>query len=412
MTWPTLVGPAEQAGVTNAGIAALSWALTVHEQFFGQSWLNDGWHRRDIPFMGPGLWPVRGRGPVLRFVERACLLALVEPQWPQLQSQGRGLPPSEVLAHLRLVLEMAGMAIRAGLAVEVEPVLPSGRHPDLLLDRAESQVLMEVTQQSQDRDMRATEWYGQLVDQHRVALEREHGVIVEVLSEDVLDEVVVGLWFARAALVAADVVADGSARDLREGRNVLTVHPPSTVLTRLHEGPTLFGDTWPRIARRLVTKAEQTKGGPAAWIRIEVDPTLFALTSLARMNADERLRALSNNVAEVLADAHHVLGVLLGPAPGPGSSATVRLTQPVVTTKSGLLLPPSVARSRALASGPSLLVVALPGGWTRVTYVLPNPAGAGAEADPLQPGLLLGVEGTWLDWALKHLGQPTVAEML
>lgn len=413
VTWRNLVGPVDDAGTTEAGASALSWALEVHERFFGQSWLDDAERRRDIPFMQLGLWPVTGPGPVMRFVERACLLTLLEPVWPSLRRQGKGEPPSNVLAHLRLVLETAGMAIRVGMAVDIEPTLSSGRRPDLLFSRATGEVAVEVTRQSKDRGMRDVERYGWLVDQYRIVLEREHGVVVEVVSEEVLDTVVIESWFARAANVAAAIATDGlDSHEVREGNNVLIVHPVGTPLTCLHDGPPLSADAWLRIDRRLFSKAEQTKDGPPAWIRIEVDATLFALTNLVHLNVNQRLSALAANVAATLADAPHVLGVLLGPPPSIGPRASFTFAQPVATTSTGLILPHSAAQARALASGPVVLYVPLPGMWGRVTYVLPNPVGQAKAEDALLPGLLLADETSWLDWALGRLGQPSVAEML
>jgi hypothetical protein len=93
--------------------------------------------------------------------------------------------------------------------------------------------------------------------------------------------------------------------------------------------------------------------------------------------------------------ASHVLGVILGLRPSPSSR-----TEPVA-----LALPQATT-----AAQPVVMAVPLPGGWARLTYVLPNPH-AGLP-DSLDPGRLFGNEGSWLDWALERLGQPCVEQIL
>lgn len=201
------------------------------------------------------------------------------------------------------------------------------------------------------------------------------------------------------------MASGGPTEKVQWEQNVATVHPSGTQLTDIHVGPSLSGDAWPRLADRLAQKAGQTSGGPPAWIRVEVDYSLFALTSLASLEPAARLRALARNVAIALVDAPHVLGVVLGPPRAIGAGDDERLLPSAEDpTRSGLVLPTPVFRERAAASGPTAVRCALPGGWARTTFVLPNPA-CDAE-DPLRPGTVLAAEGGWLDWALDRLGMP------
>lgn len=415
MTWRGLVRPDEVAGVTAAGSDAVRWAVDVHERFFGDAWLLRAGTMRIpcLPFLAGGLWPVTGPGPVMRLVERACQLDLVQNDWENLRAQVFQNRPGEAVTHLRLVLETAGWAFRDGYNVEFEPELGTRKRPDVLIHTGDrQQVLIEVTSQTQDKAMRAVRRYGELVQRLTWAIESDHQVAVTMTSERPLDDGDVHAWFGAVASAAGRVASGGPIEKVQWEENVATVHPSGTQLTDIHVGPSLSGDAWPRLADRLAQKAGQTSGGPPAWIRVEVDYSLFALTNLASLEPEARLRALAWNVAIALVDAPHVLGVVLGPPRGIGAGDDERLLLPSAEdpTRLGLVLPTPVFRERAVASGPTAVRCALPGGWARTTFVLPNPA-CDAE-DPLRPGTVLAAEGGWLDWALDRLGMPGTAALV
>jgi hypothetical protein len=262
----------------------------------------------------------------------------------------------------------------------------------------------------EDKAMRTTQRYGDLVQRLTWSVESDHPVTVTVTSKTTLGDREVHAWFGAVASAAGRVASGGPTEEVWWEANVATVHPARTPLTKIHVGPSLSGDAWPRLAERLVQKAGQTSGGPPAWIRVEVDESLFALTSLAMLEPEARLRALAGNVAIALVDAPHVLGVVLGPPHGIGSGGDERLLLPSAeySARSGLV--PPVVDDRAAASGPTVVRCDLPGGWRRTTFVLPNPA-CNAE-DPLRPGTILAVEGGWLDWALDRLGMLGTAALV
>lgn len=133
-TWSSLYQLPDPGLLTPAGADAHGWAVDVHERYFGPAWPADAAALGDLPFVSLALWPVRSPSTFLRLVERACLLALHEPHWPALRSQAAA-SPSQAWAHLRLVLETAGWAARAGWDSQPEPRLVSGKRPDLLLTR-------------------------------------------------------------------------------------------------------------------------------------------------------------------------------------------------------------------------------------------------------------------------------------
>lgn len=165
--------------------------------------------------------------------------------------------------------------------------------------------------------MQDVQRYGRLVDEHALTLQARWPVEVSVVSDEVLQPVDVASWFGEAVAAASVVARDGRVRTVRYGANPLTVHPAGAAVTVLHDGPTVTGDAWIRIGRRLDDKIHQTAGGPPTWIRLEVDGTLFALTNLRSLDPAGRLDALARNTAAALADAPHVLGVLSAPRPGP-----------------------------------------------------------------------------------------------
>lgn len=356
LTWAGLVDVPGVDGVTGAGVDAVRWALDVHERFFGDAWLQRAAERRDVAFMRLGLWPVEGPGPVLRLVERACQLTLVETDWDNLRSQVHQNRPGEAVTHLRLVLETAGWGLRDGLTVEFEPDMGTGKKPDVRLRAGDGRdVLVEVTSQTQDQEMRAVTRYGRLVQDLTLALERQHGVVITAVSEHALDDDEVRAWFEVVGHAAGRVGPDDAQAAVPWAGSVATVHPGGTKVTALHTGPSVVGDAWPRLGRRISKKADQTRGGALAWIRVEVDASLFALTSLAALTPEARLRALAGNVAGVLTGEPHVLGVIIGPPPGMGAAGDERLliAHGEDSTRSGLIIPASLARDRASASGPT-----------------------------------------------------------
>jgi hypothetical protein len=79
-------------------------------------------------------------------------------------------------------------------------------------------------------------------------------------------------------------------------------------------GPALTGDLWPRIADRLVQKAEQTHGAERVWLRICALQGLWLITHWARLALPEKLASMRHNIISQLTDHPHVDGVVISSA--------------------------------------------------------------------------------------------------
>ena len=223
------------------------------------------------------------------------------------------------------------------------------------------------------------------------------------VSRGVLDQEDIEAWFVDGAKAAARTASDGQIRTVQSGANRLTVGPRGTRPGLVHDGPPLDTDLGERLQRRLLSKSKQTAGGPPAWIRLDVDPTLFALTGLSAMPPRERLQLLSTTIDTWLAAAPHVVGVLLSSGTGAGSHPDETIALPAAP--SPLLLPAHVAHRRQQQRGSLLLLRQLPGYRVRTSYVLPARRRATA-ADDLDIASWYDNEADWLSWALSELAWP------
>jgi hypothetical protein len=176
-------------------------------------------------------------------------------------------------------------------------------------------------------------------------------------------------------------------------------------------GPPIIGDVWQRVAIRIAEKAKQTVGAPS-WLRIDDTGALFRLTDRSAQPLQDLLADLLYNVRLALTDAPHVRGVILT------SGVTVDLGDVRERTTWANLAPtmliaPGPPR-QVLAEGPAAMIRRLPGGRTRMTFVLPGtstelalPAGVS-----LEPGLWYHTEPSWLARALQFLGYAPIERLL
>jgi hypothetical protein len=171
-------------------------------------------------------------------------------------------------------------------------------------------------------------------------------------------------------------------------------------------------EAWRRVGTRIAEKARQTADSPA-WLRIDDTGALLRLTDQSTQPLQILLRDLQSNANAALADAPHVRGIILGVGtmidPGTARDETAWGQSGPAT-----LITPGPPR-HLLADGPSAAIRRLPGGRSRLTFILPGPhpnlilpPGAG-----LEPGLWYHNEPTWLNQALQTLGHlPLTASLI
>ena len=170
-------------------------------------------------------------------------------------------------------------------------------------------------------------------------------------------------------------------------------------------------EAWRRVGTRIAEKGRQTAGSPA-WLRIDDTGALFRLTERGTQPLGALLKDLQGNANAALANAPHVRGIVLGGGTmiDPGTARDETAWGPSVPAT---LMTPGPPR-HALADGPAALRRRLPGGRSRLTFILPSPhpslilpPGTG-----LEPGLWYHDEPTWLNQALQALGHPPLDSII
>jgi hypothetical protein len=413
-TWSGFVGPLDEMPVSDVGRRIVGEAVDIVREFFTDHWLAASVAARSVPMMSLFEWPLTVPRCVVGFLELAARIAVLEPTGivPLIGRQLRPTDRSGEFEHLRLVLEVAGLAHRAGWSIEVERATPSGSRPDLTLTRGGETVQLEVTNQGHSRRVRAVVEFSHDVRVRCWAVEAAHNVRCVVTSEELVTTDDLDEWFHLADEAAAATASDGQRRVVEFGPNQLTVMPAASEVQELYRGPVIGGDAWAPVDARLRQKAKQTAGGGLTWIRLDITPDLFMLTSLAPMGPPERLAAIQQNVTASLQDAPHVAGVVMS------YMAIGDKTPPLTYVAKGpasptLWLPDSTQRELAIAHGPAAMLRTLPGDRARISFILSGAATElGARRSPLGLGAWYDDEGNWLAWAFEELLWPSLDAIL
>lgn len=404
-TWQDWLGPLERTAAFPEGRDLVRWAGQVVAEFYTDGWFARGSAARQLPVMGSVYdWPLSSPLALIRLVERAARIALLPDTARAMLSEGangiRNSTNSGDFDHLDLVLEVAGLAIRDGWAVEVEVPTSDGKVPDLRLAKATMCYTIEATIQGTDRCMRAADLQSDRLFAQRAAIEIAHQVqcvlrVPELLSEDDLVSFV-KLIDAEAAKAASG----GEPREVMFGAASAVVYPRGQLPEgiNLYEGPLLTGDMWPRFAARLHQKAENTRLAGPTWIRIDEEGGLLALTPLVHLPLEEQLARLGHNVRLELDQYPHLRGVVVSHGAGPDWQPN--RPEPLIT--------------EALSAA-SAFERRLPGGRRRRVFTIPiRPSRTIALPDHLvmRPSHWYLKERSWLDWALNTLGKPSTTRLV
>jgi hypothetical protein len=177
---------------------------------------------------------------------------------------------------------------------------------------------IEVTTQGFDRNLRATRRQGDclLGEQFRI----EFGYSVECVTRmaRLLPDEEFSEYISALDQAAAQVTKSHHPAEFDLGFASASVYPKGERPgTTTHEGPMLDGDMWPRFAKRLISKAEQTMGSGRSWIRIDEGGGLLAFTQAYHLPVEEKLGWLMHNTALALTDFPHVEGVIISPGAEP-----------------------------------------------------------------------------------------------
>jgi hypothetical protein len=421
MTWDWWAESIDDVNVGPDGRQALTWAVNVIRGFFGENWLAENAARTGyVPLLNHLWWPLTNFRVIVRTLELAARIALVTAASADsdLVREAKTIYGTRELTgtkfqHLCLTLETAAFAVLAGWTVSYEEAGTSGRRPDLTMRRRGVTYAVEVTALGLDREFRAIDLYCDRLHDLLRGLEREYGVELACHADEVLSDTELTAWLDEIAQACQCTAADGSARTIRRRENHADVFAAGQrPAGQVFSGPVVNGEVWRRVSTRIAEKAKQTIGNPS-WLRIDDTGALLRLTDRSAQPLHSLLGDLQANANAALADAPHVRGIVLsgGVVIDPGNGHEETAWGQADSTM--LIAAPGPPR-HALADGPAAMTRLLPGGRSRLTFVLPSPhsqlilpAGTG-----LEPGLWYHHEPSWLTQSLQALGHPPLDNMI
>lgn len=386
--------------VTDLGSDVFEWALSVTTEFYSDDWFAESINRFDCPVMKISNWPLRNPHAVVRLLERATRLQLMPTEAREALRPSVSLTSDE-FTHLELLLEVSGLAIRAGWRVSVEQELQSKRRPDLTVAQLGREFLVELTVQGFSRAMRGASDFGGAIETVIHSVEVEFDVETSTRVQSVVDDSTIEKWRNEFRAAAGEVVRDGQSRSIEVDGIVSRISEARRPERTTYDGPIVAEDAWARFGVRLLEKAKQTAGGARSWIRIDEVGGLILLTPVAYLEPHEQLRALQYNLEATLSDYPHVVGVLISLGAGPNWAGTA----PQFT----FLSDPAEGWRSA-----TVIERVLPGARRRRSFAIPLRSNrllipGGAE---LPIARWYAEESTWLDWSLRELGKPRLTEII
>lgn len=415
MTWDWWAKcPEGDAIVAPEGRQVLAWAVNVIRGFFGESWLAENAKQSGhVPLLNADWWPLTNFRVIVRILELAARIALVTGSnaGSELMREARAVYATRELTgtkfqHLLLTLETAAFAVLNGWTVSYEEAGISGRRPDLTLRRGAVMYTVEVTALGMDREFRDIDQYCDQLHAQLRNLELAPGVEIACHADEVLSDTELTAWLDEIAQACQRTAADRQTRTIRLRENHADIFTAGQrPAGQVFSGPMVNSEVWRRVGIRIAKKARQTTGS-SAWPRIDDTGALFRLTDRSAQPLDALLGDLQANTDAAVANAPHVRGIVLsgGTIIDPGNAHDETAWGQVGPA---MLIAPGPPR-HVLADGPAAMTPILPGGRSRLTFVLPSPyshlilpAGTG-----LEPGLWYHNEPSWLSQALQALGHP------
>jgi len=402
--WADWAGMIDQAAVTPAGRGVVQWAVDEMAGFYGDEWFARHARARHLPVMSLYDFPLSSPIAVVRLVERAARIALLPNDVSVQLTDGpngiRRSPSVDEFEHLEVVLEVIGLALRAGWTIEAEVPTTRGRLPDLRLTRGTMSYTVEVTTQGTDREFQAVERQGDLLHSQQFTIEFHFKVECTTRLSRLLTEAEFNGFLAALVEAGRSTGQSGTVSEVDLDWASATVYPEGNrpADESIHNGPLLSGDLWPRFGQRLREKAERTAGGDPAWIRIDENGGLLLLTPAVHLPIGDQLSLLEQYVTAELEGFPHVRGVVISH----GALPDWIPSQPQPAVQNQL-------------TGSAALERRLPGARRRRTFVIPV-----RRSGLFLPGQHLAFDAArwyddeprWLDWALNGLGQPSLTRLV
>lgn len=289
-----------------------SWALGVLEEQLGDRWLHLTWTKYALP--GPLVLSPAHTIAFAELLELALRLDLLRdhPGMGVVRRNLRRDPREQQLAHLRIQLEVGGLALRAGYDIRFEERLQrSGRPVDIALSLGGRSFNVEIAailpdERSQEAHRYTDMLFGRIREiefRHRVTCE---GEFKERLGDDDTDALLGEIE------AAAQLVKEGAGEKRIEAFGaVVIVSGQETSVGSGLRGPKVESQLWPRTEGILRRKAEQSASSQPTWLRIDSLDGLWQFTPWAYTPLAQKLEALTEPVRASLAECHHVTGVVM-----------------------------------------------------------------------------------------------------
>lgn len=381
--------------LTESGKETSIWALEQIASFLGDAWLKRSF-RDGSPLMSL-LWATSNDAPLAHLgrIELGARLALLRdaPGWRRLRKLARGR--TGAWTPVLLQLEVGGLALRDGRGVEFEPPLATGKFGDLLI-RGSTTMLVETTSVGLPKEMREASRFSDRALLRLQMIGAEYGISVAGTVAEVVTEATLEAWLHEVTKAAGEIAGTGRRQRLASpgGSHLELIDGPmadgETISLR---GPTVKGDEWLRLALRIRDKAEQGETDHPLWIRIDEGSSLWGLTEQASWPRPVMHAALATNVLDVIGSFRHVAGVVVA--------------GPLIFG-----VPGGSVGSWELVGGNALSFIAPARLNLHREAVMVMGAHEAASNQLEEWHKWYAGEGTWLDWALEHLGQSKSTDLI
>jgi hypothetical protein len=381
---------ASPTGRSDAWRQAGQWALTVLEERLGGDW--PARVQRKSPDGGaPEL--ARAAGYVVAYaqvLEWALRLELLDgcDGYAKARKAIANDPRPELLAHSRVQLEVAALALKSGSKPTLEPLWPHGRPADVAFDVGDRRLVVETRVILTGEDWRERELETDLIFEAIHRIETRHSVrcegqLTEFLNDDEVHD------FLSALETSARLVAVGlEPLPLIQRGVAITVVPRTQSEPRPLSGPQIRSNSWSRIAPRITEKAEAAIASGASWLRLDAHDGIWQFTEWSIMPLTEKVRVLADAVRPLL----------------PGLEGIV--------ISCGALLAQGTFADEHVTAGPGLIAIRRNLPFVRVREALIISVDDSGISPAQTWSDLYADEDHWLDWALDQAGLPPLEEIL
>jgi hypothetical protein len=312
---------------SDEGRAAGLYALGKLQEILGDAWPAVAWEKSDHAGLPP---EIMLSGPHAIAFAQLLELALRLDVLPgdggaKVKGSLRSDPRPEHLTHLRLQLELAALAVAAGLDPSVETHLAGADTPaDVVVSHGGERVAIEtfgilISDPDRFADRASQRAF------HDISMTHVRYDVGITGSFDPLSSEGLSLMLEEIDATAAAVCADGVTRAVDGDGYALTIDKSGELKLEATSGAR---DLWPRISQRLSQKAAASARSGSKWLRVDVVSGLWQFTDWAFQPFSEKVAVLGDAVRSALTDATHLHGVMVSSGacfiPGDQSDEDVR----------------------------------------------------------------------------------------